>query len=259
MYEIIIISAVIVVSVVIIGVVVYCACNKKSESYCPCEVEKDLRKERDKKKETFFAVDSREAKVTPLGIAAPHIYTDGYIHNSSYDKITAAIDNNTPLSGEDIIGVGRGNNFDRQYEAQLEAEEINSNPTSVKSQSELEKISKKVNTNIGDDTDSMFNRAGANKGKLVLEPLGTAGVMDGYKQPERDRNHKIRMVSYAVPIQGFDMDTNRISDICMEGGSWAKGFSPNTTTNIAIAATDKNQKSALQPTQTEALAETFTK
>lgn len=250
--------------IIVIAIIISSISNKfKKENYCvACEVEKKIKQplvvdNRDNK-ETFLLVDTKDAKVTPQGtITAARLYTDGYIHNTSYDKIAAAIDNNSELKGDGVIGAGKGNNFNLQYQAQLEAENINANPTSVKSQTELEQISKHMNTNIGSDSDCMLTRSGANKGKIVLEPLGTAGVMDGYKQPERDRNHKIRMVSYAVHIPGFDIDTNNINEVCTSGGSWAKGFSPNTTVNIAIASGHSGEKSAIQPTQTEQAAETF--
>ena len=249
--------------IIVIIAIIICAVVNKKETYCPaCEVEKKIKQplvvDNTNNKETFLLVDPKDAKVTPQGtITAARLYTDGYIHNTSYDKIAAAIDNNSELKGDGVIGAGKGNNFNLQYQAQLEAENINNNPTSVKSQSELEQISKHMNTNIGSDSDCMLTRSGANKGKIVLEPLGTAGVMDGYKQPERDRNHKIRMVSYAVHIPGFDIDTNNINEVCTSGGSWAKGFSPNTTVNIAIASGHNGEKSAIQPTQTEQAAETF--
>lgn len=255
----------ILVIIFVIIIIVVCVSTSKKEKYCSaCEVEKNLKRSKvidnrgNDKKETFLILDTNTSKVTPLAITADRLYTDGYIpRNTSYDKIAAAIDNNEELKGDGVIGAGKGNNFNRQYEAQLEAETINNNPTSVKTQSELEQISKHMNTNIGSDSDCMLTRSGANKGKIVLEPLGTAGVMDGYKQPERDRNHKIRMVSYAVHVPGFDIDTNNINEACTSGGSWAKGFSPNTTVNIAIASGHNGEKSAIQPTQTERAAETF--
>ena len=252
------------IAIIVIGIIIYAIKNtSEKETYCAaCEIEKKNKQplvvDKTNDKETFLLVDPKDAKVTPQGtITAARLYTDGYIHNTSYDKIAAAIDNNSELKGDGVIGAGKGNNFNIQYQAQLEAENINNNPTSVKSQSELEQISKHMNTNIGSDSDCMLTRSGVNKGKIVLEPLGTAGVMDGYKQPERDRNHKIRMVSYAVHIPGFDIDTNNINEVCTSGGSWAKGFSPNTTVNIAIASGHNGEKSAIQPTQTEQAAETF--
>lgn len=254
------VSCFVLLIIVVVIIIIICCANSKKESFCKaCEIESKIKQQNNNnQKETFLILDTNTSKVTPTAIVSDRIYTDGYIpRNTSYDKIAAAIDNNTELKGDGVIGAGKGNNFNRQYEAQLEAETINNNPTSVKSQSELEQISKHMNTNIGSDSDCMLTRSGVNKGKIVLEPLGTAGVMDGYKQPERDRNHKIRMVSYAVHVPGFDIDTNRINDVCTDGASWAKGFSPSTTINIAVASGHNGEKSAIQPTHTEQTAKTF--
>ena len=250
------IAGIIIIVLMIVIIVLLVRGGDKKESYCPCEVEKDLKKE--KTRETFFVTNSRDARVTPQGtIAAPRIFTDGHM-NSSFENVCKAIDNNKPLPTTGVVGAGKGNNFETQFDAWRKVQETSQNdPTSVKSQKELEEISKQVSANLGNDSDCMLSRAGATKAKIVLEPLGTAGVMDEYKTPERDRNHKIRMVSYAVQIPAFELDTNRINDSCTSGGSWAKGLSPSTTINIAVGGSSSNEKTAIAPTQTEQVATSF--
>ena len=248
----------VIILILIIVIIVLLVKDNKNESYCPCKYEKDLKKEFEDKRETFFMTNAKDAKVTPQGtIAAPRIFTDGHM-NSSFENVCKAIDNNQPLPTNGVVGAGKGNNFETQFDAWRRVQESSTNdPTNVKSQKELEEISKQVSANLGSDSDCMLSRAGATKAKIVLEPLGTAGVMDEYKTPERDRNHKIRMVSYAVQIPAFELDTNRINDSCTSGGSWAKGLSPSTTMNIAVGSSSNTEKSAIAPTQTEQLATSF--
>lgn len=211
-----------------------------------------------KQKEHFFATNTRDAKVTPQGtIAAPRIFTNGMM-DTSFDNVVKAIDNNQPLPCSGVVGAGKGNTFDTQYESWRTAQDnSNNDPTAVKNSEELEEISKQVSANLGNGQDCMLTRAGATKAKIVLEPLGTAGVMDEYKTPERDRNHKIRMVSYAIHIPGFELDTNRINDSCTSEGSWAKGFAPTATVNIAVAGSTQDESSVIAPTQTEAEVTSF--
>lgn len=259
-----------IIILVIIVVVMIIKSSSKKEKYCPCELRKrydESRRcesktcdeiEKPSYKETFFVTNAKDAKVTPQGtIAAPRIFTDGHM-NTSFENVCKAITENKQLPCTGVVGAGKGNNFSTQFDAWRQVQEAQtSDPTSVKTQKELEDISKQVSANLGSDHDCMLSRAGATKAKVVLEPLGTAGVMDEYKTPERDRNHKIRMVSYAVQIPAFELDTNRINDSCTSGGSWAKGLSPSTTMNIAIGSGRNDEKSAIAPTQTEQVATSF--
>lgn len=238
-----------------LGVIIYCAREKYSLN-CECEKFDVIKKANDLKraKETFLTSDF--AKLDSNGnLIGPRIFTDGYTSPQTFNSLAKAISNNEILPTNGAIGATKGDNFDLQYQSWKETQELENDPTKVKSMEEIDEISKRISSNMGNSSSCMLSRGGSSKAKIILDPLGTAGVMDEYKTPERDRNHKIRMVSYAVPVQGFDFDTNRISDELMSKGNWSKDFSPQNDGKIALADTNGI---VINDTNDEKIAETFT-
>ena len=57
-----------------------------------------------------------------------------------------------------------------------EIQTLQSDPTGVRSQEEMAKIHKQMNSVQANNGSCVFNRAGATKAKIKLEPMGTAGV-----------------------------------------------------------------------------------
>ena len=58
----------------------------------------------------------------------------------------------------------------------------------------------------------MYTRAGSKPTKMIIEPNGIRGVIDEKYLPDRDKNHKISTVQTVIPIQGYDVNIERLGE-----------------------------------------------
>ena len=255
--------------IIIISVVIYIV------------ISRDKKQEEDKPKETFLSIHG-PAKVDPMGaITAESIFTDSTL-KQPYDEVLNAVRENRTFNNNEVLGAGLGDGFDGAYNAMREIQNLQSDPTGVRSQEEMAKIHKQMNHIQANNGSCVFNRGGTTKAKLKLEPMGTAGVCQEYT-PERDRNHEIRMVRQIIDVPGYDIDTNRIQDQFDSQGKYfkaqdgeidgksiishsstAKMFSPNVPKVITAAGHAGNSMPGLetnfdvQESKNETISESFT-
>ena len=256
-----------IVVLIFIIIIVICISCKSKEKYCPCQ--SDMNKinkaksklnqiENTRNRETFVSTGGSAFVDKQGNISGPHVASDMY-SKVPFSELRNAVENNKPLPVDEIIGAGRGDNFDSQFQMWRATQEKEMNdPTAVKSMAEIEETSKSVSANLGNDTSCMLTRAGSSRAKIKYEPNGTIAVCSEYSTPERDKNHIIYMGSYLVDVPGYQMDTNRINDeITLGTNELAKNFSPKTNKVISTAGGSSLDQTARGVTNTENPTETF--
>lgn len=285
----------IVVVILVIIIIIIAASKKNKEEYCPCSGNSDKKAETDRiaqakqkisermkpidinfnrlaqsrdriapemrtenNKETFVSTGG-DAYVNRQGnITGTHVSSDMY-SKVPYSELRNAVENNKPLPINEVVGAGRGDNFDLQYQTWIANQEKEMrDPTTVKTMAEIEETSKSVSANLGNDSSCMLTRAGSSRAKIKYEPNGTVAVCSEYSTPERDKNHIIYTGSTLVDVPGYQMDTNRINDeIVLGTSSLAKNFSPKDKKVISTAGGSVLDQTARGVTNTEIPTETF--
>ena len=162
-----------------------------------------------------FLLTSQNAYVSPVtgAIKGPGIMTNG-MTRMNLDDISKRVNANGFVSdGAISLGVGVGNGFDKLYDNQLEIQQIdNKNVGGYQSIDDLDQISRKIASNNNNANNNIFTRAGSKPTKMVIEPNGIRGVIDEKYLPDRDKNHQIATVQTVVPIQGYDINIERIGE-----------------------------------------------
>lgn len=162
-----------------------------------------------------FLLTSQNAYVSPItgAIKGPGIMTDG-MTRMNLDDITKRVNSNGFVSdGAISLGVGSGYGFDKVYDSQLEIQRIDDkNVGGYQSIDDLDQISRKIASNNNNASNNMYTRAGSKPTKMIIEPNGIRGVIDEKYLPDRDKNHQIATVQTVVPVQGYDVNIERIGE-----------------------------------------------
>lgn len=162
-----------------------------------------------------FLLTSQNAYVSPVtgAIKGPGIMTDG-MTRMNLDDVSKRVNSNGFVSDESIsLGVGAGNGFDKVYDNQLEIQNIDDkNVGGYQSINDLDQISRKIASNSNNANNNIFTRAGSKPTKMIIEPNGIRGVIDEKYLPDRDKNHQIATVQTVVPVQGYDVNIERIGE-----------------------------------------------
>lgn len=196
-------------------------------------------------KESFTSIQTDTARIHSDGsIVAPKIFTDGY-SSTKIANYKNAIMNDSVLETDapvQELAIRLGDNFSGVYDKHLSfVTNKKFDDGGVKSHDELSEMSRNIGVQSNAST-CMMSRGGSGRAKLVLDPLGTAGVMDEMKLPERQRDHKINMVSQLIHIPGYDIDTNNITEgIVSHRGGWSKDLAPKTEQKIAMNSGNVNE------------------
>ena len=162
-----------------------------------------------------FLLTSQNAYVSPVtgAIKGPGIMTDGMTRMNLGDISKRVNSNGFVSDGAISLGVGAGNGFDKVYDNQLEIQSIDDkNVGGYQSINDLDQISRKIASNGNNANNNIFTRAGSKPTKMIIEPNGIRGVIDEKYLPDRDKNHQIATVQTVVPIQGYDVNVERIGE-----------------------------------------------
>lgn len=200
-------------------------------------------------KEKFLALGDQAFIDKQGDISGSRILTNGLL-NQPYEDIKKSIQEGKPLDDASTLGVGKGDSFENAYNSWKDIQDIQEKePVGVRSQKEMSDIAKQISSTQNNSESNIYTRAGSDKRKIVLEPLGTVGVCADYTTPERDRNHKIYSVAHAVHVPGFKMDTNRINQEFTESPGWSKNFSMNDADKVVATANNNasGEQSVVQP------------
>lgn len=191
-----------------------------------------------KSKETFL--NSYEGvTVNKMGnLEGPAIYTNGRLdHGVTWDQVMKDAKEGKQITDHSITGAGRGNGFEDIYEGYAKIQDKHDqSPTGVRSQEEIDEITKSLNYNNDNHHNNLLTRAGAGKARIKLDPTGTVGVMEGNAKhvPERERNQTIYSTGHVIPIQGYDLDyADQYLNMTNSGSGFGKAMAANVDTVIS--------------------------
>ena len=171
------------------------------------------------KKEGFITT-TQGAYIDPAthALKGPGIMTDGMTRRNiseMWDEVAkTGYTSDRPIS----LGVGPGNGFDKPYENQLAIGDITrgSDGTNYQSIENLDQISKKIGSNQNNANNNLYTRAGSKPTKMIIEPNGIRGVIDAKYLPDRDKNYQIATVNTVVPVQGYDVNVERLGEYLID-------------------------------------------
>lgn len=162
-----------------------------------------------------FVLTPQQAYVSPItgAIKGPAIMTDG-MTRGNWDDFTKSVNEKGFASDGPIsLGVGAGAGFDSAYQSQQDIQEIDDrNVDGYQSIEDLDQISRKITTANNNANSNMYTRAGSKPIKMVIEPNGIRGIIDEKYLAERDKNHQIATVQTVIPIQGYDVNIERLGE-----------------------------------------------
>lgn len=195
---------------IIIGIIVIVLCvvfgKKKTESF--------TFNNNDSSKEGFL-LTSQPAKISPVtgAIVGQGIMTN-QMTRMPMSEITKQVNSNGFVSdGEISIGVSVGEGFDKVYQNQLDIQSIDDRAVSGYQQREdLMDISHKIGTKTNNANFNLFTRGGNTPTKLLLAPNEVRCVIDEKYLPERDKNRQISTVGAVIPMQGYDVNFERMTE-----------------------------------------------
>ena len=185
-----------------------------------------------------FLLTSQNAYISPVtgAIKGPGIMTDGMTRSNMSNIVDSVAKTGFGSDDSISIGVGPGNGFDQAYENQLDIQKIDDrNVGGYQSIDDLDQISRKIASGSNNANNNMYTRAGSKPVKLVIEPNSIRGVIDEKYLPDRDKNYQIATVQAAVPVQGYDINVERIPEY-LSNTHFSKVSRNGTTKRIPTAA-----------------------
>ena len=171
-------------------------------------------------KKEGFLLTSQGAFIDPTtgAMKGPGIMTNGFTRRNMDDMWNevgkTGFTSDKPIS----LGVGAGNGFDKPYENQLAINDITkgTDGTNYQSLENLDEISKKIGSNQNNANNNLYTRAGSRPTKMIIEPNGIRGVIDAKYLPDRDKNYQIATVNTVVPVQGYDVNIERLGEYLID-------------------------------------------
>ena len=196
---------------IIIGIIVYFTVIQKPE---PGDAEFGAPVQ-NKDKEGFL-LTSQNAFIdgTTGAMKGPGIMTDGMTRRSLKDMWGEVADSGFTSDKSISLGVGPGNGFDDPYQNHLDIASITSQNAdgNYQSNENLDAVSRKIASNQSNSNNNLYTRAGSKPTKMIIEPNGIRGVIDAKYLPDRDKNYQIATVNTVVPVQGYDVNIERIGE-----------------------------------------------
>lgn len=170
--------------------------------------------EKSENKEGFVASPNGAYRTSTNSYGGHNLMTDGMIRgdikslDDVYDKTGQIYDNTTRL------GASPGNGFDKPYENQTAIQDMtkDNDGSTYTTFETLDAISRKIGSNQSNANNNIYTRAGGKPTKLIIEPNGIRGVIDAKYLPDRDKNYQIATVSTIVPVQGYDVNIERLGE-----------------------------------------------
>ena len=208
-------------------------------------------------KEGFFNTGMQNVSVNAMGnLEGPTIYTDGALaHGRKWDEIVEAVKAGKHISDGSTAGAGRGDEFEGIWDKYKKIQDAHDmNPTGVRSTEEIDEITKSLNGDSNLATHNLLTRAGAGKGKVILDPNGTVGVMEDNAKlvPERVRDRNIYATSTVIKIPAYSMDCVDFYHNMTNGGAGhATALSDTTDERVVGFGRNAATTSTIMPTKAE--------
>lgn len=195
-------------------------------------------------KESFLLTPQPARVSTVTGaIVGPGIMTD-QMTRMPLSEITNQVNTNGLVSdGAISIGVAVGKGFDSVYQNQLDVQSLDDKAVGGYQQREdLTEISHKIGSNTNNANFNLFSRGGSTPTKLYLAPNEVRCVIDEKYIPERDKNRQISTVGTVIPMQGYDIDVERMGEQLIDThfSEWSSN-KPHKRTQTASGATTNNE------------------
>lgn len=162
-----------------------------------------------------FIHTTQPVKISPTtgAIIGNGIMTD-QMTRAPLSELTNQVNTNGLVSdGAISIGVGTGAGFDQVYQNHLDIQSIDDKAVGGYQQREdLSAISHKIGSSSNNANFNLFTRAGTTPTKLVLAPNEVRCIVDEKYIPERDKNRQISTVGTVIPMQGYDLNIERMGE-----------------------------------------------
>lgn len=147
------------------------------------------------------------------GIVGQRIMTDQMSRVPADTLVKQVADGNFLNDGEASIGVAAGNGFDTLYNNHLDIQAIDSKADNgYQQRSDLSEISSKIASSGNNANNNLYSRAGSTPTKLYIAPNEVRCVIDERYVPDRTKNKQISTVGTIIPVQGYDVNTERLGD-----------------------------------------------
>ena len=162
-----------------------------------------------------FVMTSQPATISPVtgAIVGQGIMTN-QMTRMPLDELTKQVNTNGFVYDGDIsTGIRAGGGFDNMYANQLDIQAIDDKAIGGYQQREdLGEISQKIASSSNNANNNLFTRAGSTPTKMYIAPNEVRCVIDEKYLPERDKNRQIATVGTVIPVQGYDLNIDRIGE-----------------------------------------------
>lgn len=167
-----------------------------------------------------FLLTSQNAYIDPTtgAMKGPGLMTDGMTRRALSDMWNEVKDSGFTSDDPISLGVGTGDGFDKTYKSQVDIQAMTTTKEGENYHSNqiLDAISQKIGSNQNNANNNLYTRAGSKPTKMIIEPNGIRGVIDAKYLPDRDKNYQIATVNTVVPVQGYDVNIERIGEYLID-------------------------------------------
>lgn len=166
-----------------------------------------------------FVLSTQPVKISPVtgAIVGSGIMTNQMTRMPLSELTNQVNTNGYVTDGAISIGVAVGEGFDKVYQNQLDIQTIDDKAVGGYQQREdLTSISHKIGSNNNNANFNLFSRGGSTPTKLLLAPNEVRCVVDEKYIPERDKNHQIATVGTVIPMQGYDVNVERMGEMLLD-------------------------------------------
>lgn len=189
----------------------YAFCDKRENAII-------VESEQPHEKETFISTGTSSANYNKDMdiITGPALFTNQIIeHDKNWKDVRENVTKtNIATDGENILGAGPGNKYDKQMKSHIRNMEILQSANNEYNTPEmLKEINKNLNTDLSSSPETaMYSRANQTKSKIIDLQDRAIGVLPEKYYPERTKNRNIYKANEIIPIAGFDIHEDRIGE-----------------------------------------------
>lgn len=161
-----------------------------------------------------FIATPQKVTLAPTGAVIGNGILTNQMTSLTPTEITKQVNSNGYINDGSIsMGIGVGNGFDQPYSNQLDIQSIGAKAMGgYETNEQLKEITQKIVQTSNNNNNNLFTRAGDKPTKLYLAPNEVRCVIDEAYLPARDKNQQIASVGTVIPMQGYDLNVERIGE-----------------------------------------------
>lgn len=164
-------------------------------------------------KEGFtLATDAYVDPITGV-IKGNRVMTTGFSRSDPQGYVDSVKENgsiNDTMSG-DLNLIDNESNLDKAYVQQQEIYSTIPQDSELITHADQQKIARTAQPGSNKEF-NLFARSGGKNLNMNINPLGVKAVIDEKYIPERDRHGNLEVVGTVIPVQGFDINIERMSE-----------------------------------------------